>query len=267
MERKKETVRTIRARKGGAPLCALTATDAVTARLVDEAGIDLILVGDSLANTVLGYENTLPVTLAQMLHHSAAVARGVRWALIVGDMPFLSYQGRLDDAVINAGRFLKEGGADGVKIEGGAHRAPLVRALVENGIPVMGHIGLLPQSVKASGGYRVAGRGAEAAEELVGSARSLEEAGAFCLVLEGMPAETAQVVTGAVGIPTIGIGAGPDCDGQILVVHDMLGLSGPSVPRFVKQYDRLGERMRDAFGRYRAEVLDRTFPGPEHSYT
>jgi 3-methyl-2-oxobutanoate hydroxymethyltransferase len=236
------------------------------ARLLDEAGIPLILVGDSLGMAVLGYDTTLPVTMAQMVHHTAAVSRGVKRALIVADLPFLSFQAGVDRAVANGGRLLKRGGADAVKLEGGAIRVPVVRALVENGIPVMGHLGLTPQSVRAMGGYKVQGREASAAERLRVDARALEEAGVFAIVLEGIPAELAALITGDVGVPTIGIGAGPDCDGQVLVIHDLLGLSGEFQPKFVKRYAELGTEIVRAATAYKADVEDGRFPGPEHAY-
>ncbi len=262
----KWTVTRIRNRKGKGKIVSLTAYDYATARLVDEAGIHLIIVGDSLGMTVLGYESTIPVTMDDMRHHTAAVMRGVKRALVVADMPFLSFQVSVEQAVDNAGRLIKEAGADAVKIEGGAFRAPVVRALVENGIPVMGHIGLTPQSVRAMGGYKVQGRSEEDAQRLKEDAAALEEAGIFSLVLEGIPAGLAAGITSAISIPTIGIGAGPDCDGQVLVIHDLLGMSGDFQPRFVKRYANLGDDMRLAFEAYRREVEDGTFPGEEHCY-
>lgn len=262
----KWTVTRIRKRKGKGKIVSLTAYDYATARLVDEAGIHLIIVGDSLGMTVLGYESTIPVTMDDMRHHAAAVMRGVKRALVVADMPFLSFQVSIEQAVDNAGRLIKEAGADAVKIEGGAFRAPVVRALVENGIPVMGHIGLTPQSVRAMGGYKVQGRSDEDAQRLKEDAVALEEAGIFSLVLEGMPATLAAGITSAISIPTVGIGAGPDCDGQVLVIHDLLGMFGDFQPRFVKRYANLGDDMRRAFETYRREVEDGTFPGEEHCY-
>lgn len=262
----KWTVTRIRKRKGKGKIVSLTAYDYATARLVDEAGIHLIIVGDSLGMTMLGYESTIPVTMDDMRHHAAAVMRGVKRALVVADMPFLSFQVSIEQAVDNAGRLIKEAGADAVKIEGGAFRAPVVRALVENGIPVMGHIGLTPQSVRAMGGYKVQGRSDEDAQRLKEDAVALEEAGIFSLVLEGMPATLAAGITSAISIPTVGIGAGPDCDGQVLVIHDLLGMFGDFQPRFVKRYANLGDDMRRAFETYRREVEDGTFPGEEHCY-
>ncbi len=262
----KRTVRSIRMLKGKRKIAALTAYDVLTARLLDRVGVPLILVGDSLGMTVLGYDSTLPVTMEDMLHHTSAVSRGVEHALVVGDMPFLSYQGPEPEAVINAGRFLKEAGADAVKIEGGAIRAPLIRTLVANGIPVMGHLGLTPQSVKALGGYRVQGRDAGAAEMLRREARILEDSGVFSIVLECVPADLAAEISAELSVPTIGIGAGPGCDGQILVLQDMLGLYGEHVPKFVKRYAELGSIMTEAFTRYRHDVEEGVFPTGEYSY-
>lgn len=262
----KWTVRSIRMLKGKRKIAALTAYDVLTARLLDKVGVPLILVGDSLGMTVLGYDSTLPVTMEDMLHHTSAVTRGVEHALVVGDMPFLSYQGPEPEAVINAGRFLKEAGADAVKIEGGAIRAPLIRTLLANGIPVMGHLGLTPQSVKALGGYRVQGRDDGAAEMLRREARILEDSGVFSIVLECVPADLAAEISADLSVPTIGIGAGPGCDGQILVLQDMLGLFGEHVPKFVKRYAELGSVMTEAFTRYRHDVEEGAFPTEEHSY-
>jgi 3-methyl-2-oxobutanoate hydroxymethyltransferase len=262
----KWTVPRIRALKGKGKITSLTAYDFSTARLVDECGIQLIIVGDSLAMTILGYEDTIPVTMADMLRHTAAVARGARQALVVADMPFLSYQVSVEQALLNAGRFIKKANAGAVKIEGGAFRGPTIRALIENGIPVLGHIGLTPQSVHAMGGYKVQGKTADAAQRILADAKAIEEAGVFAMVLEGLPAPLATEITHAVGVPTIGIGAGPGCDGQVLVVHDILGLYGEFKPKFVKRYAHLGVEMRSAFAQYKKEVEDGSFPGPEHSY-
>ncbi|MGD0620936.1 MAG: 3-methyl-2-oxobutanoate hydroxymethyltransferase [Thermacetogeniaceae bacterium] len=250
----------------GEKMTMLTAYDYPTAVLLDEAGIDMLLVGDSVGNVVLGYEDTLPVTMDEMIHHTRAVARGTRRAMVVGDMPFLSYQASLPEAILNAGRFLKEGGAQAVKLEGGSERASVVRALVETGIPVMGHLGLTPQSVHQLGGFRVQGRDEAAARRLLDSALVLEEAGVFALVLEAVPAALAAQVTSRLQVPTIGIGAGPDCDGQVLVVHDMLGLSARRVPKFVRQYASLGDIVKEAVRAYQADVKDGSFPAPEHCY-
>jgi 3-methyl-2-oxobutanoate hydroxymethyltransferase len=261
----KWTVHKIRSMKGKEKIPSLTAFDFFSARMIDEADIPLLLVGDSLGMTVLGYETTLPVTLDDMLHHCKAVSRGCNKALIVADMPFLSYQASTTDAIYNAGPFLKEGGADAVKIEGGKERAEIVATLVQNGIPVMGHIGLTPQSVKAMG-YKVQGKTDEARDKLIEDAKALEAAGVFAIVLEGMPCATAEAITKAVDVPTIGIGAGPHCDGQILVFHDLLGMSGDFKPKFVKTYAQLGEQIADAFQEYKKEVCDGSFPDSDHSY-
>ena len=260
------TASRIRAAKGRHKLVCLTAYDYSTARLVDEAGVQLILVGDSLAMTMLGYATTLPVTVAEMLQHTAAVVRGVTNALVVADMPFMSYQVSAAQALENAGRFVKEAGAGAVKIEGGAIRAPTVRALVDNGIPVLGHIGLTPQSIREMGGYKVQGKKPEQARRLLRDAGELERAGAFALVLECLPAVLGREITESVGVPTIGIGAGPRCDGQILVTHDLLGLYADLAPKFAKKYADLGAAMKRAFEAYRREVESGAFPGPEHCY-
>jgi 3-methyl-2-oxobutanoate hydroxymethyltransferase len=261
------TVPDIRARKrDGRRIVMLTAYDCPTARLIDRAGVDIILVGDSLANAVLGYDSTLPVTMEEMLHHTRAAVRGARRALVVGDMPYLSYQTGTVDAIRNAGRFLKEAGAAAVKIEGGRRRAGLVRALIEAEIPVMGHIGLTPQSLHLMGGYRVQGKRGEEVRGLVDDARALQEAGAFALVLEGMPAAAGRAVTEAIDIPTIGIGAGPHCDGQVLVIHDLVGLTEGTPPRFVRRYAEVGEAIADAARRFIADVRDGTFPSEAETY-
>jgi 3-methyl-2-oxobutanoate hydroxymethyltransferase len=260
------TAAKIRTAKGRQRLACLTAYDFATARMLDEAGVPLILVGDSLGMTVLGYASTLPVTMEQVLHHTAAVARGVKEALVVADMPFMSYQASNEQALTNAGRLLKEAGAGAVKIEGGAFRAPLIRDLVRNGIPVLGHIGLTPQSVLEMGGFKVQGRTPEQAENLIEDARALEDAGVFAVVLECMPPNVADGITKAVGIPTIGIGAGPHCDGQILVTPDLLGIQTGVAPKFVKRYAEVGAAMQSAFSAYRADVEAGSFPGPEHTY-
>jgi 3-methyl-2-oxobutanoate hydroxymethyltransferase len=256
----------LRALKGRQKIVSLTAFDYSTARLLDEAGVQLILVGDSLGMTALGYETTLPVTMADMLHHTAAVARGVQNALVVADMPFLSYQVSVSQAVENAGRFIKEAGAGAVKVEGGVIRVETIRTLVANGIPVLGHIGLTPQSVHAFGGFKVQGRTEDAAERLLADAQAIEEAGVFAIVLEGMPAELAKKITESVTVPTIGIGAGVACDGQVLVVNDLLGMFTDFTPKFVKRYANLGEQMKTAFRQYKEDVEQSRFPGPEHSY-
>lgn len=266
MSAAKWTAVRIRTLKGQGKFACLTAYDFSTARLVDEAGIPLILVGDSLAMTMLGYATTLPVTMAAMLHHTAAVTRGVSAALVVADMPFMSYQVSVAQALENAGRFIKEAGADAVKIEGGRVRAPTVKALIENGVPVLAHIGLTPQSIHTLGGYKVQGKKSEEAQRLVEDAQALEEAGAFAIVLECLPPALGEAITKTVGIPTIGIGAGPHCDGQILVTHDLLGITGEVSPKFIKRYATLGASMKQAFAEYKHEVEQGRFPGPEHCY-
>ncbi|MGD0096388.1 MAG: 3-methyl-2-oxobutanoate hydroxymethyltransferase [Terracidiphilus sp.] len=251
-------------KRQGKPICALTAYDYSTSRLADEAGVDLILVGDSLAMVVLGHENTLAVTVDEMLHHTRAVRRAARRALIVADMPFGSYHGTVGEAVANAVRFVKEAGAEAVKIEG--PRVELVSALCEAEIPVVGHLGLTPQSIHRMGGYRVQGRNADAALSLKAAARSLAEAGAGALVLEGVPREVAAAITAELPIPTIGIGAGPDCDGQILVFHDLVGLTFAPAPKFVRRYADAGALIRSAIEHYREDVTHREFPSDEESY-
>lgn len=265
-QRKKITTRAFRAKAAkGEPLTMLTAYDYATALAVDRAGIDSILVGDSLGMVMLGYENTLPVTMEEMLHHCRAVARGAKYALLIGDMPFMSYQASVEQAVRNAGRFLKEAGMDAVKLEGGRERAEAVRAIVGAGIPVQGHLGLTPQSVHQLGGFRAQAKEAAAAIRLVEDARILEEAGCFSLVLESIPARLGRLVSEQLGIPTIGIGAGPDCDGQVLVTHDILGLFDRFVPSFVKQYADLHSEMARAIGSYKQEVESGAFPAEEHT--
>ncbi|MDP6491556.1 MAG: 3-methyl-2-oxobutanoate hydroxymethyltransferase [Kiritimatiellia bacterium] len=262
----KWTTARIRNAKGKQKLACLTAYDYATACLLDGADVPLVLVGDSLGMTMLGYESTLPVTMEEMLHHTAAVVRGTKNALVIGDMPFLSYQVSIEQGVANAGRFLKEAGADVVKVEGGAFRAPLVEALKQNGIPVMGHIGLTPQSVKEFGGYKVQGREQDREAELLADAAALEAAGCFAIVLECIPEALGKQITQSIGIPTIGIGAGRYCDGQVLVTHDMLGLHSNVTPRFAKRYAELGETMKEAFAAYKQDVESGTFPGEDHTY-
>ena len=251
-------------KRQGQPICALTAYDYSTARLADEAGVDLILVGDSLAMVVLGHENTLAVTVDEMLHHTRAVRRGVRRALLVADMPFGSYHGSVAEGVANAIRFVKEAGAEAVKIEG--PRTELVRALVDAEIPVVGHLGLTPQSIHRMGGYRVQARTADAVLELRADARALAEAGAGALVLEGVPREVAASITAKLSIPTIGIGAGPECDGQILVFHDLVGLTLTPTAKFVRRYAEAGSLIRSAIESYRNDVERHEFPSDEESY-
>lgn len=263
--RRKVTIRTLLQKKErGELITMLTAYDYLTARAVDQAGIDAILVGDSLGMVMLGYENTLPVTMEDMLHHCRAVARGARYPLLVGDMPFMSYQVSVEQAVRNAGRFLQEAGMDAVKLEGGQERAEAIRAIVEAGIPVMGHLGLTPQSVHLFGGFGPQARTAAAGRRLLEDARILEQVGCFSIVLESVPAQLAELVSRRLTIPTIGIGAGPGCDGQVLVTHDLLGLYDRFTPKFVKQYARLHAEILQAFAAFQADVANRTFPGPEH---
>ena len=260
------TVPEIKARKGQEPIVALTAYDVVSARLAEEAGADLLLIGDSAAMVVLGYEDTLPITMEEMLTFARAVARGSRRALLVGDMPFLSYQTGPVEAIRNAGRFLKEGGCQAVKIEGGEEVAEIVAAVVRAGIPVLGHIGLTPQRASALGGYRVQGRDLEGARKLLADAEALVQAGVFALLLECVPAELARLLTDKVPIPTIGIGAGPHCDGQILVFHDVLGLWPRFRPKFVRAYVELAPQILQALQSYAQDVRSRRFPGPEESF-
>ncbi len=247
-------------------ITCLTAYDYPTARLLDEAGVDVLLVGDSVGMVVLGYESTLPVTLDEMLHHTRAVRRGARHALVVADMPFGSYHTDIAESLRNAVRFVKEAGAEAVKIEGGERRIELIARLVEAEIPVMGHIGLTPQSLHAMGGYRVQGKTPDAAEQLIRDARAVEAAGAFAVVLEGIPRQLAAQITADVRIPTIGIGAGPDCDGQILVVHDLLGLTFGETPKFARQYAHLGEIISGAVREYCEDVRRGNFPLDAESY-
>ena len=244
----------------------LTAYDYSTAKLIDEAGVNAILVGDSLGMVVLGYEDTLSVTMEDMIHHSAAVARGIKDTLLITDMPFMSYQTSVYDAVVNAGRLVKEGRAQAVKLEGGKEVCPQIRAIVNASIPVCAHLGLTPQSVNAFGGFKVQGKGEAAAQKLLDEARAVEEAGAFAIVLECVPKALAEKITETVHIPTIGIGAGAGCDGQVLVYQDMLAMYANMKPKFVKQFAQVGEEMRNAFAAYRKEVADGTFPGEEHTF-
>ncbi len=264
--RKKVTVRTLHAKKrSGEPITMLTAYDYPSALAVDQAGTDVILVGDSLGMVVLGYDTTLPVTMEDMLHHCRAVSRGAKYALLVGDMPFMSYQVSVEDAVRNAGRFLQEAGMDAVKLEGGRERLETIRAIIRAGIPVMGHIGLTPQSVHQLGGFRVQGKTADAAKRLIEDALALQDAGVFSIVLESVPGRLAELISKKLEIPTIGIGAGVGCDGQVLVFHDVLGLFDRFTPRFVKQYAHLHDVITEALAAYNADVLARRFPGPEHT--
>jgi 3-methyl-2-oxobutanoate hydroxymethyltransferase len=247
-------------------IVCLTAYDYPTARLLDEVGVDVILVGDSLAMVVLGHDSTLPVTIDEMLHHARAVRRGTKRALVVADMPFGSYHADTAESLRNAVRFVKEAGAEAVKVEGGERRLELIARLTEAEIPVMGHIGLTPQSVNALGGYRVQGKTVDSAEQLLRDARAVEAAGAFAVVLEAVPRELAAQITRELRIPTIGIGAGPDCDGQILVVHDMLGLTFDQTPKFARKYANVGEVISSAVREYAADVRGGTFPSDSESY-
>jgi len=268
MERKKITIQDLQAMKEkGERFTMVTAYDYPTAVTVDKAAIDVILVGDSLAMVVLGLPNTVSVTVDEMLHHCRAVARGARYAMLVGDMPFMSYQVDTKEAVRNAGRFLKEGNMDVVKLEGGAKMAPVAKAIVDAGIPVMGHIGLTPQTISKLGGFKVQGKDAAAAQHLIEDAVSLEEAGCFSIVLEAIPDRLAKIITERLTIPTIGIGAGPYCDAQVLVTHDMVGLFDRFTPKFVKRYINIHEQMVEALRQYKAEVESGVFPGPEHCFT
>jgi 3-methyl-2-oxobutanoate hydroxymethyltransferase len=267
-ERAKVTTRLFRQKKrDGEPITMLTAYDYPTALAVDRAGIDSILVGDSLGMVVLGYPNTLPVTMEDMLHHCRAVSRGAQYALLIGDMPFMSYQVSTEQAVANAGRFLQEAGMDAVKLEGGLDRTDAVRHIVAAGIPLMGHLGLTPQSVNQLGGFRPQARTSSAAKKLIDDSFALEEAGAFSIVLESVPARLAEWVSQKLTIPTIGIGAGVGCDGQVLVTHDLLGLFDRFTPKFVKQYAKLHSVMGEAFAGFKADVEQRKFPTDEHSVT
>jgi 3-methyl-2-oxobutanoate hydroxymethyltransferase len=263
--KKMTTLAFLQKKERGEPISMLTGYDYPTALALDQAGIDAILVGDSLGMVVLGYENTLPVTMDEMLHHCRAVARGARSALLIGDMPFMSYQASMEDAIRNAGRFLQEGGMEAVKLEGGRERVDAVRAIVGAGIPVMGHLGLTPQSVHMLGGFRPQGRTAAAAGCLLEEARLLEEAGCFSLVLESVPARLAEMISKRLSIPTIGIGAGAGCDGQVLVTHDLLGLFDRFTPKFVRQYAALHTEMQNAFAAYIADVQGGAFPAKEHT--
>ena len=266
VSRKKVTTAVFRQKKErGEPITMLTAYDYPTALAEDQAGIDSILVGDSLAMVVLGYQNTLPVTMEEMLHHARAVARGAKCALLIGDMPFMSYQISTEEAVRNAGRFLQEGGMEAVKLEGGRERIEAVRSIVSAGIPVMGHLGLTPQSVNQFGGFRPQAKSAAAARRLLDDALLLEEAGCFSIVLESVPARLGQLVSQRLSIPTIGIGAGAGCDGQVLVTHDLLGLFDRFTPKFVKKYANLNAEMQRAFSDYIADVQSREFPAAQHS--
>lgn len=263
----KNTVTTVMQMKGTEhKVSMLTAYDYTTAKLLDEAGVNTILVGDSLGNVILGYEDTISVTVEDMIHHSAAVARGAKNALVVTDMPFMSYQTSVYDAVVNAGRLMKEGRAGAVKLEGGVEVCPQIKAIVDAGIPVCAHLGLTPQSINAFGGFKVQGKTEAAAKKLIENAKAVEEAGAFAVVLECVPAKLAKLVTETINIPTIGIGAGPYCDGQVLVNQDMLGMYTDFKPKFVKHFANVGEVIKGAVQEYIKELDEGTFPAPEHCY-
>ncbi len=253
-------------KRKGEPITVVTAYDFPTARFADQAGVEILLVGDSVGTVVLGYDSTLPVTMADMLHHTRAVSRAKTSAMVVGDMPFMSYQASTEQAVLNAGRLIQEGGADAIKLEGGARVTDAVKRIVDAGIPVMGHLGLTPQSVLAFGGYKVQARGEADQERLIADARALEAAGCFAIVLEGIPAKLGALVSRELHVPTIGIGAGVQCDGQVLVTHDLLGLYLGHTPKFVRRYAELGDATRDAFARYVADVKSRAFPSDSESY-
>jgi 3-methyl-2-oxobutanoate hydroxymethyltransferase len=266
ISRKKVTTLTFRQKKErGEPITMLTAYDYPTALAVDHAGVDSILVGDSLAMVVLGYENTLSVTMEDMLHHARAVARGAKSAMLIGDLPFMSYQVSVEEATRNAGRFLQQGSMDAVKLEGGRERVDAIRSIVAAGIPVVGHLGLTPQSINQLGGFRAQGKTAGAAKRLVEDALLLEEAGAFSIVLESVPARLAELISKKLSIPTIGIGAGVGCDGQVLVTHDLLGLFDRFTPRFVKKYANFHQEMQKAFTEYIDDVETKRFPAQEHT--
>jgi 3-methyl-2-oxobutanoate hydroxymethyltransferase len=264
----KNTVLTLRKQKESQDrITMLTCYDYSMAKLMDEAGINVLLIGDSLAQVMLGYEDTLSVTMDEMIHHSKAVARGAKDAFILADMPFMSYQASVYDAVVNAGRIMKETGCDAVKLEGGVKLAPVIEAITNASIPVIGHVGLTPQSINAFGGHKVQGKTEAAARQIIEDAKAVEAAGASAIVIEGVPAAIGKLVTKAVNIPTIGIGAGPDCDGQVLVYQDVLGMFTDFTPKFVKRYADLGTQMKEAFASYIKEVKEVSFPEEKHCYT
>lgn len=263
----KNTVSTIKQQKiDGDKITMLTAYDYSTAKLMDESGINMLLVGDSLGMVMLGYEDTLSVTMEDMIHHTTAVSRGAKNAMVVGDMPFMSYQTSVYDAVFNAGRLMKEGRCQAVKLEGGAAVCPQIKAITEASIPVVAHLGLTPQSVNAFGGFKVQGKSEEAARQIIEDAKAIESAGAFAVVLECVPAKLAELITNTISIPTIGIGAGAGCDGQVLVYQDMLALFSDFKPKFVKHFADGGKVMREGFKQYIKEVKDGSFPAAEHSF-
>lgn len=263
---RKVTVPEIRSRKGSEPLAMVTAYDYTMARLLDEGGADLLLVGDSLGMVVQGHPTTLPVTVEEICYHGRAVARGAARAHVVGDMPFMSFQVSPEKAVENAGKLMKDGAFESVKVEGGLEIAEHVRRIVGCGIPVMGHVGLTPQSVHAMGGFKVQGKGDEGAARVIADARAIEEAGAYAIVLEAIPPDLAALVTESVSVPTIGIGAGAGCDGQVLVCYDLLGMYRELSPKFAKRFAEVGDMIVDATRAYVAEVRERAFPGPEHAF-
>ena len=266
MDKKLNIQDIIMMKKNGEKISMLTAYDTSFAGLIDAVGIEMVLVGDPLGMVLLGYDSTIPVTMEEMLHHCRAAKRGVKRAVLVGDMPFMSYQVSESEAIANAGRFLKEAGCDAVKLEGGTEVCNTVKAIVRAGIPVMGHIGLTPQTASQLGGYKVQGKDADSARKLLQSARDLEGAGAFSIVLECIPAELSEAITRAVSIPTIGIGAGKHCDGQVLVTHDMVGMFEKFTPSFVKQYTNLASQIKEAVAAYNKEVKNGSFPSEEESF-
>jgi 3-methyl-2-oxobutanoate hydroxymethyltransferase len=267
MNEKKVTIQDIQqAKDGGRKLAMCTAYDYPFGLMADEAGVDIVLVGDSLGMVVMGFEGTVEVTMEHMIHHIRAVMRGCKRPLVVGDMPFMSYNTSIRDAIINAGRLMKEGGCDAVKLEGGTDFAPTVASIIKAGIPVQGHIGLTPQTASALGGFKMQGKDAMAAKRIIDDARALEEAGAFSIILEAVPAPLGDLVARSVRVPVIGIGAGPDVDGQVLVTHDMIGLFDKFVPKFVKQFVKIRPVIIDALKEYKQEVENKVFPSPEHSF-
>lgn len=267
MSSKKVTVLDVQqAKNEGRKLVMLTAYDYPFGLLADEAGADIVLVGDSLGMVVMGLEGTVEVNMEHMIHHTKAVVRGCKGPLIVGDMPFMSYNTSIRDAIVNAGRLMKEGGCDAIKLEGGVHFAPTIAAIVKAGIPVQGHIGLTPQTASALGGFKMQGRDAMAAKGIIDDAKAIEDAGVFSIILEAVPAPLGKLVAEAVKVPVIGIGAGPDVDGQVLVTHDMIGLFDKFVPKFVKQYTQIRKIILEAMQQYQADVRAAAFPGPEHSF-
>ncbi|MFH0732707.1 MAG: 3-methyl-2-oxobutanoate hydroxymethyltransferase [Candidatus Omnitrophota bacterium] len=268
MERKKITITDIQnKKKQGSPITMLTAYDFPLASVIDEAGIDIILVGDSVGMVVLGYKDTLPVTMREMIHHSKAVARATEYAFLIGDMPFMSYQASVEQAIKNAGRFIKDGGCDAVKVEGGIEAIEKIKAIINAGIPCLGHIGLTPQSATKLGGFKVQGKTSISAKKIVEDAVALENAGCFAVILECIPDKLSKIITSKLKIPTIGIGAGINCDGQVLVTHDILGLYKKFTPKFAKRYVDLLAQMEKAVRQYKDDVEARRFPGEEHSFS